>query len=1508
MKFFSCFIFSLIFAIQGYAQPDINQWVWMQGDSLSINLELFGNYGTPGVAAVTNLPAARQGSIRWTDQQGQCWLFGGNGFDGSGNTGLRNDLWKYDPVSKRWTWMSGSNRINVSGVYGTRGVAASGNFPGSREEAVSWIDASGNLWLMGGRGYGTGLQAGLLNDLWKYDVAVGNWTWVSGSNTINASGIYGTQQTPSPTNVPGARWYSTAWTDLSGNFWLMGGVNTCCRLNDLWKFDVTTGNWTWMHGSSGGNPSGNYGTKGVSSVSSVPGGRYASSGWVDAAGRLWLMGGFGYSTSTQQGYLNDLWSYNTSNNQWTWVSGTNTLNANGVYGQKGVASVSNIPGGRISSSAWMDQLGSFWIYGGVDNSGSFNDLWNYNPNTGNWTWVNGASVRNQPGVYPIKGGGSASALPGARYDLISWRQPQGHVLLWGGNAIDSVSNQGVLNDLWVYQPTSNQWQFLAGSAFLQRSYGRYGNKGISDNDVFPGAREGGLLVQTTDGGVWLMGGKGFSKKGQLGFLNDLWKYDPVSKQWVWLTGTDTVNQNGVYGTRGVSNPNNSPRARSNGSIWTDPSGSVWLFGGNSSAGLLNDFWRFQPATNSWTWMGGSSNVNALGVYGQKGIAAASNIPGSRMAASFWKDKSGNLWMMGGYGRAVNGQYGYLNDLWKFDLALGQWSWMGGSSSLNQSGFYGEKGIVGSGLPGSRQGSVSVTDSSGFFWLFGGYGYDELGSLGQLNDLWRLDPLSGNWTWMNGSSTINREGIYGVQRISDAANVPGARQFATGWADRTGGLWLYGGKGYGSVGGTIGYLSDLWSYNPQKSQWQWVAGSNSINPKSSYNEKQIAGPNRLPAPREASIQWLDGAGDLWMMGGSGLYQETNTFLTYNDLWVYKLPCTVQANFTLSKTTFCLNENRFQPLNSTVSNIATPLYTWSLGDGRVSSDFQPQISYSNPGTYTVKLVVDAGFCKDSISRTVEVAPLPDPGIQLDGAPEFCENGSLLLKAKNQSAGLGYQWKKDGRIIDQANESQLEIRAPGSYALEVMDKTTQCKASSDELLVTVKPRPVAPTGNSLQTFCNSGTVAQLNAEGLGLQWYNSLNATAPLPSNTVLIHQTSYFATQTTGGCESADRLEILVDIQKPEIPSGSSIQKFCYNGTVSGLTATGTDVQWYAGAEGGMPLPIDEALTDGSVYYASQTIEGCESANRLPVTVSLLNPLAPSGNSSQTFCGTTQLKALVVNGNGIRWYSQQTEGILLAEETLLNNGQTYYAAQVQEGCESRERLSVNVEIKPIPNAPTGSSSQQVCSGATLQSLTLTGSALNWYSVMENGSVFPVTSLITNGATYYASQTVNGCESKERFPVTASFIASISRPAITVKGLDLVSSATSGNQWYLNGSLIPGAAASTYRPVETGTYTVQITPNACGALVSDPVLFSVTGGEFVRIGPNPATQTVRVFWMLEKDVNLHLRIISEQGQLLRNYGLLASGGALDVAALQPGRYYVQLVSGDGKRSYVLGFVRGK
>src|SRR5438045_8576601 len=123
--------------------------------------------------------------------------------------------------------MSGTNRndnVSVAANYGAKGVAAASNVPGGRGDAVSWTDAGGNLWLFGGYSWDSTNNIGPLNDLWKFNIAAGQWTWVSGAKTTGQPGTYGTQGTPAAAHVAAARESATGCF-AAGNrsLWLGGG-------------------------------------------------------------------------------------------------------------------------------------------------------------------------------------------------------------------------------------------------------------------------------------------------------------------------------------------------------------------------------------------------------------------------------------------------------------------------------------------------------------------------------------------------------------------------------------------------------------------------------------------------------------------------------------------------------------------------------------------------------------------------------------------------------------------------------------------------------------------------------------------------------------------------------------------------------------------------------------------------------------------------------------------------------------------------------------------------------------------------------------------------------------------------------------------------------------------------------------------------------------------------------------------------------------------------------------
>ena len=432
------------------------QFVWMHGTN-TINQN--GVYGTLGVYASGNQPGGRSGATTWTDASGIFWLFGGNGYGTSGGSGRLSDLWKYNPSTNQWMWVKGPSAINNNGTYGTKGTAASANNPGAREVAANWIDNSGDVWIFAGFGRpASGSTSGYLSDLWKYNPSANQWTWMGGDSTLNNNGIYGTKGTPSASNKPSARYHSVGSVSASGNLFLYSGAGYGAsgfipgNTNDLWSYNISANQWTWLSGDSVINQTGVYGTKGTAASSNKPGSRVHAINWTDASGNLWIFSGHGRASTSTNGYLNDLWKYDVATGYWIWMSGDNIIDQTGVYNDSCSATAANNPGGRYASSFWKDSsTGLFWMFSGIGRAststvGELNDLWAYDVTRGYWSWTRGNTI-NMNGVYGTKGTPDAANIPGGRNHSSGWNDA---TALWtlGGVGYPASGGSGYLNDLW----------------------------------------------------------------------------------------------------------------------------------------------------------------------------------------------------------------------------------------------------------------------------------------------------------------------------------------------------------------------------------------------------------------------------------------------------------------------------------------------------------------------------------------------------------------------------------------------------------------------------------------------------------------------------------------------------------------------------------------------------------------------------------------------------------------------------------------------------------------------------------------------------------------------------------------------------------------------------------------------------------------------------------------------------------------------------------------------------
>jgi hypothetical protein len=473
-----------------------------------------------------------------------------------------------------------------------------------------------------------------------------------------------------------------------------------------------------------------------------------------------------------------------------------------------------------------------------------------------WAWVFGPTSSNQYAAFSSPPPFPDTNNPGARDFALTWNDPSGRKWMFGGYGYPLASTPaqgpGYLNDLWFWEgsPTSGGGWFPANLPVFQDTSGIWHANGTSLEYIntagnyvalgsagTPGSRWGGTTWTDSSGNLWMFGGQGYDSRGTgygYGLLNDTWEWVPTGLEphatgdflgtWIWQGGSSTFNQKGVYGTIGVAASTNIPGGRWAAASYTDVSGNLWLAGGQGydstgTIGLLNDVWEYTGG--QWIWIAGSSTGNENGVYGTLGTAAAGNVPGGRQQGILWIDATGKtLWMFGGFGLDSAGTpNGTLNDLWKLDISVagGQWTWVSGSSTANQDGVYGTvTTAAATNVPGARWGAVGWSDKNSNLWLFGGWGYDSLATLGTgfFNDVWEYQQSTGQWIWWNGSSNVNQNGAY-ITNISYVNNEPGSRRGMSLWQpDPLFYIWGFGGQGYDATSATgNGYLSDFWTYLP-----------------------------------------------------------------------------------------------------------------------------------------------------------------------------------------------------------------------------------------------------------------------------------------------------------------------------------------------------------------------------------------------------------------------------------------------------------------------------------------------------------------------------------------------------------------------------------------------------------------------------------------------------------------------------------------------------------------------
>ena len=169
---------------------------------------------------------------------------------------------------------------------------------------------------------------------------------------------------------------------------------------------------------------------------------------------------------------------------------------------------------------------------------------------------------------------------------------------------------------------------------------------------------------------------------------------------------------------------------------------------------------------------------------------------------------------------------------------------------------------------------------------------------------------------------------------------------------------------------------------------------------------------------------------------------------------------------------------------------------------------------------------------------------------------------------------------------------------------------------------------------------------------------------------------------------------------------------------------------------------------------------------------LHPSPPINGIGYSIVDNSGIQTLTVEITGTGTYGYVLDGGASQISPVFQNvsvgNHTITITDLMYGCTTTiDNINVNLSTTSPPT--TVNNLQTFGPGATLASIQVTGQNIKWYSGLNKNvtsTPLPLSTILVDGTTYYASQTIGGYESTTRLPVTVHL--ALRSPQFELKGL--------------------------------------------------------------------------------------------------------------------------------------------
>ncbi len=292
------------------------------------------------------------------------------------------------------------------------------------------------------------------------------------------------------------------------------------------------------------------------------------------------------------------------------------------------------------------------------------------------------------------------------------------------------------------------------------------------------------------------------------------------------------------------------------------------------------------------------------------------------------------------------------------------------------------------------------------------------------------------------------------------------------------------------------------------------------------------------------------GKVLVGGGFTAYNGTSV----NNIVRLNPDGTLDATFTTSGTNSTVRSIIVQPdgriliggIFTSYNGISVNRFVRLNKDGSLDVTFNAVGAGADDVVYAIalqpdgKVVLGGGFTlyngvdKSRISRVDSYVPMPEA----DGIQNFCGSNTLANLVVSGANLKWYDSEYGGTLLP---SSTVLTNSQIYYVSQTKNNVESARFA----IKTPNETTMAPTGESVQTFESGDDLSVLIVNGENIKWYtteaNAANHTNVLPITTKIVNNTTYYATQTIGICESSSSLAVKAYNETLNVSDVSEISK-------------------------------------------------------------------------------------------------------------------------------------------------------------------------------------------------------------------------------------------------------------------------------------------------------------------------------------------------------------------------------